>query len=242
MDLHVDGTGITSVPNLSNLEFLFRVNLDQNAISDLSGLTDAALSWLDLDHNMIRDITPLGTAKNLKFLDVADNFIEDVAPLGQLTQLEILDADENVIEDAEPLVTLRNLQSLDLHGNRLREYRFVEAFDLMMSADLRDNLISIGFGSIRACVAARARKHQCSSFFSIPRGIHGFRFGLIGERGSILLTVPPLKKPWNFRLEQSRDLTDWSTHPEGFLSPQGFSRFELPLDSAGENYFRISPN
>ncbi len=50
------------------------------------------LRALDLGHNYLRDITPIGNLRELKILILGDNpYLEDLSPIGELTELEYLE-------------------------------------------------------------------------------------------------------------------------------------------------------
>jgi Leucine-rich repeat (LRR) protein len=84
---------------------LAKLNLTEipKEISSLINLT-----WVDLDHNKITDLSPLASLTNLTFLYLQNNQITDVSPLASLTKLIWLDLQYNKITDVSPLASLTN--------------------------------------------------------------------------------------------------------------------------------------
>ena len=104
----------------SDIAKLTRLIATRKQITSLTGLEDAtALERLDVGQNAITDLTPLsGLTSSLENLDVANNQIADVEPLRGLTSLERLDLrNNNQITDVEPLMDLTNLRYIYLKGN-----------------------------------------------------------------------------------------------------------------------------
>ena len=99
---------------------LTRLTATRKEITSLTGLEDAtALERLDVGQNAITDLTPLsGLTSSLENLDVADNQITDVSALSSLSSLERLDLRNNEqITNVEPLMGLTNLRYIYLKGN-----------------------------------------------------------------------------------------------------------------------------
>ena len=103
----------------SDIAKLTRLIATRRQITSLTGLEDAtALERLDVGQNAITDLTPLsGLTGSLENLDVADNQITDVSALSGLSRLERLDLRDNSVTDVEPLMDLTNLRYIYLKGN-----------------------------------------------------------------------------------------------------------------------------
>ena len=103
----------------SDIAKLTRLIATRKQITSLTGLEDAtALERLDVGQNAITDLTPLsGLTSSLENLDVADNQITDVSALSGLSRLERLDLRDNSVTDVEPLMDLTNLRYIYLKGN-----------------------------------------------------------------------------------------------------------------------------
>ncbi len=81
------------------------------------------LRALDLGHNSITDITPIGELKELEVLILADNFITDASPLAKLHDLVFLELFMNYgIEDYSFLNELTKLKDLNLCYCRTLEH------------------------------------------------------------------------------------------------------------------------
>ena len=74
------------------------------------------LRALDLGHNYIRDITPIGELRELRILILGDNpYLEDFSPLGNLTELEYLELfNSHVDYDFSFLYKLHKIRYLNL--------------------------------------------------------------------------------------------------------------------------------
>ena len=98
---------------------LTRLTATRKGISDLTGLEEATgLERLDLGQNAITDLSHLsGLTGSLENLDLADNQITDVSVLSGLSALETLDLRNNDVMDVTSLVGLTDLRQLYLRGN-----------------------------------------------------------------------------------------------------------------------------
>lgn len=125
-----------------NLEALIRVEIGKATgdivASDLATLTSldgagmsiwnvtgleycSGLRELDLGHNQITDVSPLGDLVDLMRLSLRDNEISDVSPLAALVNLERLSLGGNGMTDVGPLAALVKLKKLLLWGNHVRD-------------------------------------------------------------------------------------------------------------------------
>jgi len=113
--LDASGNSITSIEHLaeSGLTDLNTLKLHSNDIENLQALDNApfmtTLTHLDLNHNEITSLTPLGGYATLAFLDVASNKLRDLFSLGGtismlrgLTELNLM-GNGFVAEDGRPL-------------------------------------------------------------------------------------------------------------------------------------------
>ncbi len=74
---------------------------------------------LDLSGMGLRDISALGSCKELTKLDLSGNEISDLSPLMNLPKLEWIDVSDNVLTDLRPLMGIENLKYLDASGNNI---------------------------------------------------------------------------------------------------------------------------
>ena len=110
---------LTGLEFAINLEFL---EIEHNLISNLSPLTGLTkLNHLKITGNLISDLSPLAGLTNLDFLWVAHNQITDLASLAGLVKLATLAMTENQITDLSPLTGLVNLKWLRTWGNPITD-------------------------------------------------------------------------------------------------------------------------
>ena len=91
-------------------------------VKSLIGLETATnLQTLDLNNNVISDVTPLAHLVKLQTLHLNNNVISDVTPLAHLVKLQTLHLNNNAISDLTPLANLDRLRQLDVRANFLSE-------------------------------------------------------------------------------------------------------------------------
>ncbi len=116
--LNLESNAITDVSPLASLRSLETLNLQNNAIIDLDAIKLGTLSDVDslrelnLRHNVLR---PNPDDRNYQYR------MTDISVLAMLTQLERLILRDNHIEDITPLSNLRNLHLLDISQNPLAD-------------------------------------------------------------------------------------------------------------------------
>ena len=86
-----------------------------------SGEIPRDVTNLNLDGNLISDLTPLQSLTNLKELRLMRNSISNLTPLQSLTNLTELYLSDNVIRDPAPLKSLGDLQQLVIFNNPISE-------------------------------------------------------------------------------------------------------------------------
>ncbi len=112
--LGVDPDRITVVA----LRRLERFGAPHREIENLEGLQHSPnLRLLNLDANLISDLTPLASLRNLEELELSWNNIRDISPLAKLTNLQVLTIRDNLITDVESLRGLTNLRALLIQSN-----------------------------------------------------------------------------------------------------------------------------
>jgi internalin A len=91
-------------------------------IIDLTGLEHCtSLTYLQLGHNGISDISPLSSLDKLRTLGLYWNQIQDISPLSSLANLTSLNLWRNQIADISPLSDLTSLIQLSLADNQIRD-------------------------------------------------------------------------------------------------------------------------
>ena len=98
---------ISTLPSLTDIKTLRRLEITGTNISDISGLAELTqLKELNLEGNLISDISPLSNLKKLIELRLDNNQIADISPLSGLTNLKEVNLRNNAISDFSPLESL----------------------------------------------------------------------------------------------------------------------------------------
>ena len=109
---------ITTLPLLTDIKTLRRLEITGTNISDISGLAELTqLTHLDLGENSISDISALANLKELIELRLDSNLITDISPLSGLTNLKELSLTDNSISDFSPLESLPEIITIHAQGN-----------------------------------------------------------------------------------------------------------------------------
>ena len=109
---------ISTLPSLTGIKTLRRLEITGTNISDISGLAELTqLTQLDLEKNLISDISPLSNLKKLIELRLGGNLITDISPLSGLTSLKELSLTDNSISDFSPLESLPEIITIYAQGN-----------------------------------------------------------------------------------------------------------------------------
>ena len=129
-DLRINMSSIESIDPIMDLDLEILV-LPDNKIKNLDFKDNQmqSLKRLDLENNMIEDISSLGSLKNLRTLYLYNNKIEDIGSLSSLEKLEALLINSNQIKDINPIKSL-NLKRLYLQSNPL-ESDYISIVKLM---------------------------------------------------------------------------------------------------------------
>lgn len=168
--LDLSGAGVQSLTDLSYMENLMFLYLNDNGLTDedmsaLSGLTSlmsislsgnqltntdalaglTTLNELTLDDNPLRNIDGLAGLTNMGSLSISgligDGGITDCGAVKDMTNLYLLSLSFNSIEDLSPLVELTNLTSLFLTSNRIVDLSPLNGMTKLATLYLSGNLI-----------------------------------------------------------------------------------------------------
>ncbi len=120
--LHSNSSGMHSEKQFKYLKYcknLQALDIGHNAVRDLSFLYDLPkLKVLILACNIeLRDITPVGSLKELEYLELFKNDIRDISCLASCTQLIDLNICFNRIQDLTPLHGLDKLERLWVYNS-----------------------------------------------------------------------------------------------------------------------------
>ncbi len=116
--LYLGGNSLSNVTFLQGLDQLTFLDLDHNWISDISPLaTLTNVSSLDLGYNRLTNFALLSATLNLSSLYLSGNSVTDVSVVQNLPRLTSLTVYSNNIENLLPLTVLSNLKDLGLSWN-----------------------------------------------------------------------------------------------------------------------------
>ena len=134
------------IRNLTGLEFaknLEVLELNNNLIADLSPLTELInLRNLWLYWNKISDLSPLASLIKLRGLGISHNLVSDLSPLAELTELQSLICWESSVSDLSPLAGLPKLNWVDLCGAKISDLSPLAGVTSLRSLKLFQNSIS----------------------------------------------------------------------------------------------------
>jgi hypothetical protein len=125
-----------------NLEAAIRAALNIPAPTSLSSSDMLVLTDLIADHRNIANLEGLQCAENLSYLDINGNLISDLSPLSGLTNLSVLALQFNRISDLTPLLGLTNLYHLDLGINHISNLSPLSGLTNLQDLLLQQNSIS----------------------------------------------------------------------------------------------------
>ncbi|OAP64921.1 hypothetical protein AYL99_00893 [Fonsecaea erecta] len=109
-------------PNLEELD------MSGNKISQLGGLPPT-LRILDIQNNLVNDLTSWSHLRNLQYLDVSGNRLDSLEGFSSLVHLRRLNASNNQISNIDGVLDLDGLLELELRDNDLTRVDF-EGCDL----------------------------------------------------------------------------------------------------------------
>jgi internalin A len=114
--LFIDGGPVTP----SNLQSINSLSFIAAGVTNIEGLEFcSAVTQIDLQWNAITDLTPLTNLTNITSLNMESNQVTDVTALSGLYWLTQLDLNNNQITNVSPLAALTNLQYLGLDDNTI---------------------------------------------------------------------------------------------------------------------------
>ena len=131
---------------------LTQLTLSDCGLTTINGLEAAySLTFLNLNNNTLRNISPLSSMSLLQSLYLADNALTDLKALSNLQALSILDVSRNTIQDISPLTGLTNLTQLNISSNKISDLDRIDK--LVKLVVLRaDNNILTDISKLAACV------------------------------------------------------------------------------------------
>lgn len=118
-ELVVDNTAVRDFSVLKDCEVLHNVSAKKCGITDISTLTNKAISYLYLDDNEISDISSFANFEALRHLEICNNKITDISALEDRKLLSTLYLDGNQITDISALATTPSLSWLQISDNQI---------------------------------------------------------------------------------------------------------------------------
>ncbi|XP_037689456.1 leucine-rich repeat-containing protein 49 isoform X1 [Choloepus didactylus] len=143
---------ITRIQNISNLQRLIFLDLYDNQIEEISGLsTLRSLRVLLLGKNRIKKISNLENLQSLDVLDLHGNQITRIENVNHLCDLRVLNLARNLLSHVDNLNGLDSLTELNLRHNQITFVRDVDNLPCLQRLFLSFNNIS-SFESV-SCLA-----------------------------------------------------------------------------------------
>ena len=113
--LYMWGLGIDNVNDLNTLENLNYVKLQENNLTDISGLTSSAnLEFIDLgSSDNLSDITPLGKLTNIKLIDVSFTSLKSLKGLENCANLHGINLERSLVKNLDGLINAKNIYGVN---------------------------------------------------------------------------------------------------------------------------------
>lgn len=118
-NLTVDKTAVRDFSVLKDCEILSVVSAQSCGITDISTLTNKAISHLYLNSNEISDISSFVNFEALRTLEISNNKITDISALADHKILSTLHLDANQITDISALASTPSLSRLQISDNQI---------------------------------------------------------------------------------------------------------------------------
>jgi len=127
---------------LSELPKLEKLTLANCGLGNIENLSAAKLTYLDLNSNAIRELSPLSFMTSLKHLDLSYNALTNLNDLSALTGLEVLNISGNSLSSIRPLATCIQLKELYLSFNTIGNLSGIESLTELTMLDLSSNTLT----------------------------------------------------------------------------------------------------
>ena len=138
---------------IAGLPMLERLTLSNCGLSTIAGLENAQkLTYLDLSHNTIRNLTPLAGMATLRSLNLGHNAVTVLDALSDLAELEELNVCYNVVTSLSPIVFCGKLNTLVANNNQLTSLSGIENLAGLKVLNVNKNGIS-DVGVLANCTA-----------------------------------------------------------------------------------------
>jgi Leucine-rich repeat (LRR) protein len=140
--LNLRGRGIESLETLRYLTNLLWLDLGENPLQEVHGLSHlVSLEALWLDNSSLGSTAPLAALLQLRSIDLRNTEITRMEGLSALSQLQKLNISQNTLEDVHFLSRLVNLRWLSAASVGLTQLQPIVFLTRLQYLDLRDNLL-----------------------------------------------------------------------------------------------------
>ena len=141
--LDMNNNAVKDLSPLADLRSLNYLNMSHNAISDLSALKDLTkLDWLDVSYNTITSTAPLAACSAMTRLYIQNNSLTALEGVGNLANLTHLYAANNQIADVSPLRDNINLTELDISYNAVTDITQLDTLKLLQNFNFAHNQVT----------------------------------------------------------------------------------------------------
>lgn len=116
--LNLQNNAITSVEGITKLNHISELNISYNQIQDITPLADCdSLTKLDISNNQIADIQGLSSLKSITHLNFSYNQVSDLPKFDKTCKLIAIDGSYNKIDSLAPLAGLKSLNNVYMDHN-----------------------------------------------------------------------------------------------------------------------------
>ena len=142
-NLTLSGCGLSTVAGLEKAAALRYLDLSNNTLRNIDALGSMqALEEANLSHNALVTAAPLSASKALTKLDISHNTIASTSSLSSMTALTELSISNNTLADLSGMGNLSSLTHLDLSYNQLTGVTELSACALLAKLDISNNQLT----------------------------------------------------------------------------------------------------
>jgi Leucine-rich repeat (LRR) protein len=140
--LTMSNCSLTHLPNLSNFQKMWSLDLSNNRLSHVDGIPD--VQFLDLNGNFFNHIPILENKGKLEFLTMSDNPLKNIAPIMFYKNLEGIFLSNTMLTSIPPNIDkLQNLHYIDVSNNKLSHLPTnILNLPLLEDLNISNNLLS----------------------------------------------------------------------------------------------------
>ncbi|MEG1621509.1 MAG: hypothetical protein RR322_06310 [Oscillospiraceae bacterium] len=112
---------INNMDLCDNLTELYAIGFADNYISDVVSCSQSKAKVIELQNNLISDISPFKNNKSIVLLDLANNPINDISALCECENIQSLHLSKTYVSDISPLLKLKKLKELTIDVNKVSD-------------------------------------------------------------------------------------------------------------------------